>query len=619
MQTVVQFPGNLSAVEDLASLRQLSSTSLASKESYIVQGSAEFGDALGGIYAWDPARTTPDDGKTVIRPADRTPLQAGRWVAAVGAGTGTQLSVLTLADLKAADTTSGTVSLIETGNEGLFIWTPGDFTDQADDINVVKQDDVALSVGAWVRQAAGSISFGLRTVAERLGDTVSVKDFGAILDGSLHTVAEWIVPGALARFTSLAAVQAAYPHVTATTDSIDWAGSQAALNTGRSVFVPEGHYVGDTLEIKNGRGVRFTGAGPEQTLFEPQFPNKPVLRKEQSAGVVRYGYIGEFGVKAHSAGSTGPAIDCSGFRGAVRFESIFGFTKVLKGFHSLFDVSAAPYFTYGCTWDNCGLEEQTGWDNVWYFNNRGTVAANNANANIISNPWIYGNVGLQCGIDATRSAGVKVYGGLIEANTGAVAIRPGQGMTVEGMFLELNGTDFEFLVLADGAANGVTVRNNYISNPHTYDLSNIIGLSWYENSEAGVATFINNNGTNIISRPFNTYPVTPTLSRTDFGTFSAGPTVISAGPVTGPDRSHRVTYHLRHSGTPSATGSSQLTVGDIPTGWKIETIGMWATDQTTGDTVAGAMQSNASGAVWILKFASTNPHEIVTRFTLTPA
>lgn len=49
-----------------------------------------------------------------------------------------------------------------------FTWTLGNFTGLADDINIVKQDDTALTVGAWVRQAATSISFGAGNVADAL-------------------------------------------------------------------------------------------------------------------------------------------------------------------------------------------------------------------------------------------------------------------------------------------------------------------------------------------------------------------------------------------------------------------------------------------------------------------
>lgn len=84
-----------------------------------------------------------------------------------------------------------------------------------------------------------------RLLTEYLGERKSVKDFGAIGDGVLHTAAEWIIPGVLGRYASLAALQVDYPHVTATTDPIDWAAFQAGVN----YFINSGS---GTLEVTDG-------------------------------------------------------------------------------------------------------------------------------------------------------------------------------------------------------------------------------------------------------------------------------------------------------------------------------------------------------------------------------
>lgn len=93
------------------------------------------------------------------------------------------------------------------------------------------RDDLAEVGDALVSvlpEGAGGIPRQLR---EKLREMQrSVMDYGAIGDGTLHTVAEWIVPGALARYASLAELQDHYPHVTSTTDSIDWAAWQRGVN-----------------------------------------------------------------------------------------------------------------------------------------------------------------------------------------------------------------------------------------------------------------------------------------------------------------------------------------------------------------------------------------------------
>ena len=90
---------------------------------------------------------------------------------------------------------------------------------------------------------------------------VSFYDFGAIGDGTLHTVAEWIIPGALGRYASLAACQVDYPHVQSTSDSIDWAAGQAALNTPHSINVGEGIFVLNDELLNTVKGRIFKGSG----------------------------------------------------------------------------------------------------------------------------------------------------------------------------------------------------------------------------------------------------------------------------------------------------------------------------------------------------------------------
>ena len=70
-----------------------------------------------------------------------------------------------------------------------------------------------------------------RTLQSKLDEFVSVKDFGAIADGTLHPVQEWTVTGSRIYYKDLAAIQADYPHVTSLNDSIDWAAIQKAINS----------------------------------------------------------------------------------------------------------------------------------------------------------------------------------------------------------------------------------------------------------------------------------------------------------------------------------------------------------------------------------------------------
>lgn len=87
-----------------------------------------------------------------------------------------------LPTLKAADTSNVTMIY----DQATFTWTPGDYTGQADDINIIQSDNVPLNQGAWVRQSAAAITFRQdgegaipRTLQDKAREVVSVTDFGA--------------------------------------------------------------------------------------------------------------------------------------------------------------------------------------------------------------------------------------------------------------------------------------------------------------------------------------------------------------------------------------------------------------------------------------------------------
>lgn len=97
---------------------------------------------------------------------------------------------------------------------------------------------------AYARGVAGGIP---RWLQDKLDEHVTPEDFGAIGDGTERPVSQWLVGGLQDRgYADLAAIQAIYPHVTALTESIDWAAFQQAINfseTGGKPLRPTGHYV----------------------------------------------------------------------------------------------------------------------------------------------------------------------------------------------------------------------------------------------------------------------------------------------------------------------------------------------------------------------------------------
>lgn len=76
-----------------------------------------------------------------------------------------------------------------------------------------------------------------RTVHDKILESISVRDFGAIGDGQAHPLSE--------KFTSLEEAQVIYPFVTSLTQSQDYAGIQLAFlrAAGREIKVPAGTYM----------------------------------------------------------------------------------------------------------------------------------------------------------------------------------------------------------------------------------------------------------------------------------------------------------------------------------------------------------------------------------------
>jgi len=85
---VINLPGfpfeNFPSVGTVDLLRAVSSAGLEIGDNYVVDGSSAAGDGGGGVYAWSPFSTKADDGSSTVRPSDRSPGQAGRWVQAGG-------------------------------------------------------------------------------------------------------------------------------------------------------------------------------------------------------------------------------------------------------------------------------------------------------------------------------------------------------------------------------------------------------------------------------------------------------------------------------------------------------------------------------------------------------
>jgi hypothetical protein len=117
----------------------------------------------------------------------------------------------------------------------------------AQSYTVEKQGYINQLIEFWASGNAGQMNWlaqfvalaNGRTLENKMQESVSIKDFGAIGDGNLHPLSE--------RFASLSLAQAVYPFATSLTNSIDWAALQAGIHYCAggiaSLYIPKGTYV----------------------------------------------------------------------------------------------------------------------------------------------------------------------------------------------------------------------------------------------------------------------------------------------------------------------------------------------------------------------------------------
>lgn len=238
----VTFPGNLAQVQTAADLRGIPSSFIADGDLYLVNG-------LQGLFEYDPGSIAADDGQDVIRPYDKTPLQAGRWIRNVdGLATGPQgetgpanSTYPTLSAMQAAGTTNRSYILAApSGSDssvvnGLFNYQLGNFTGRTD--VVFLNSDPTGATGALVRLGAQSVGFLATGTAKnrpsdrKLAERKSVQDFGANV-GSATGVPAMDQPA----FSSALAYAASTGVYAPKIDSSYWAHPQDAT------FIPAGVY-----------------------------------------------------------------------------------------------------------------------------------------------------------------------------------------------------------------------------------------------------------------------------------------------------------------------------------------------------------------------------------------
>lgn len=141
---------------------------------------------------------------------------------------------------------------------GVADWTPQTDLNLRSDLG--NTSNVALG-DALVGVKSALVGAYPRTQHGKNGDYVSLYDFGATGDGSLHPLSE--------RYSTLEEAKAVYPFATSLSHSLDWAAMQAAANSKKITIYTKGHYVvNNTVTLYN--STRIQGEGNADNINRAQ-------------------------------------------------------------------------------------------------------------------------------------------------------------------------------------------------------------------------------------------------------------------------------------------------------------------------------------------------------------
>ena len=224
------------------------------------------------------------------------------------------------------------------------------------------------------------------------------------------------------------------------------------------------------------QGVIIRGAGSNATFVTPSAPNQPVFEGARTVGqytsICDQCYLGFLAVVAHPSGSTGPAIDTTGFRDSTfediqYFDSSRGWLDGAGNWNSFFHFAAYPTSDYANRIIHPIIDGGGSPATVFLFDNGGTgVGGYNSQVALIENPFIYSTVSIGTIFDLQHSGGVTVRGGLIEGNANATILVPGSSTTFENVWIDANPGATLISARSDssGSSNNVVFRNNVLSN-----------------------------------------------------------------------------------------------------------------------------------------------------------
>jgi hypothetical protein len=183
----------------------------------------------------------------------------------------------------------------------------------------------------------------------------------------------------------------------------------------------------------------------------------------------------------------------------------------------------------------------------------------------INDIWAVDNGGMTVVVDGYRSAKITMKGGLIEANSGAAAVYPGQAWRIEDIWFELNGSDIVPGAPESGSATTKTiVESCYFSSAQSVSFPTDCGQNIWINNKCPLGlSFTGAAATqNYIIEGPESDPAAPTMSAAA-GTLTLSSANASARQNVLGEMSYNVIYNY----TPAATGFIKITLSAPPTGW----------------------------------------------------
>jgi hypothetical protein len=246
-----------------------------------------------------------------------------------------------------------------------------------------------------------------------------------------------------------------------------------------TITIPGATLVTSTTDFLLSGQAHFRFAGPANTILTPAAANTPLFQVASGKEVVGQRFEGGFTILAHSAGSTGPAIDLTGARQwVIEQPSYQDSARGSTGSYGAYEwMIGLGINTYACRIEDPACEGQRLGSSLIGPENPAACAAN---GNLIINPLIEGLVAPYA-LDMAGTVANTVIGGVIEGNTcSAAVVRLGARTAFRGAWFESNagswsytttgtpGTDAYFIVTTAQSAT-ITAGDQFTdtANPGT--------------------------------------------------------------------------------------------------------------------------------------------------------